>query len=479
MSTDRLPLHFGPVSNGEYAPPPWTSASRAMQLRARELVDEGVRRTGVDRRRFLISSSAMAACLSSINQVSAAEKARFVLPEDAHLDEEAAGATLGGDEFIFDVQGHHVLHGGEWEQHNPGITGTIRYMRSVRGDAGADFGRHSFVKEIFLDSDTDCCVLSALPATAEGNPLPPPEAEATRAIVEKLAGTPRLWVHALVTPNIGTVEAALEGMEAVVEQHPIAAWKLYTLFGPPGSAGGYWLDDEELGIPVLEKARELGKKIVCMHKGIPLGAGSVHHTCRDVGPVAKRFPDMKFLCYHSGYSQFVPEGPYDPDAADDGVNALVKTLADNELGTGSNVYAELGSTWWMIMREPEKAAHVLGKLLKYVGEDNVLWGSDSIWYGSPQPQIEAFRSFEIGPELREKHGYPELTPELKRKILGLNAARVYGIDPEATRGEIRADEVEELKTAYLPQRSPSHRVYGPTTRREFMALLRSRDGMPA
>ena len=54
---------------------------------------------------------------------------------------------------------------------------------------------------------------------------------------------------------------------------------------------------------------------------------------------------------------------------------------------------------------------MLGKLLLAVGEDNVLWGTDSIWYGSPQPAIDAFRAFQIPADLRERYGYPELTPQ--------------------------------------------------------------------
>jgi hypothetical protein len=131
------------------------------------------------------------------------------------------------------------------------------------------------------------------------------------------------------------------------------------------------------------------------------------------------------------------------------------------------------------MKKPEQAAHVLGKLLKHVGPDNVLWGTDSIWYGSPQPQIAAFRAFEMPAELREKHGYPELTKELKAKIFGLNSAAVYGIDPKVARPAIEKDAVEQLKHSYLPRRDPTHNVYGPRTRREFFALLARRGGMPA
>ena len=120
------------------------------------------------------------------------------------------------------------------------------------------------------------------------------------------------------------------------------------------------------------------------------------------------------------------EGPYDPNGG--GVDRLVRTLQDAGIAPGANVYAELGSTWFNVMRDPDQAAHVLGKLLVAVGPDNVVWGTDSIWYGSPQTQIEAFRAFEITEEYQEQFGYPALTPELKRKILGVNGATLYGVD---------------------------------------------------
>ena len=75
----------------------------------------------------------------------------------------------------------------------------------------------------------------------------------------------------------------------------------------------------------------------------------------------------------------------------------------------SNVYAELGSTWFLMLRRPREAAHVLGKLLLAVGEDRILWGTDSVWYGPPQSLIDAFRAFRIPESMQEEFGYPELT----------------------------------------------------------------------
>ena len=103
------------------------------------------------------------------------------------------------------------------------------------------------------------------------------------------------------------------------------------------------------------------------------------------------------------------------------------------------MWAELGTTWRETMDDPDQAAHALGKLLSRVGEDRVLWGTDGIWYGSPQPQIMAFRAFQIDEATAAAHGYPLLTPELKAKVLGRNAAALFGIDPDATRGALDAD----------------------------------------
>ncbi len=124
-----------------------------------------------------------------------------------------------------------------------------------------------------------------------------------------------------------------------------------------------------------------------------------------------------------------------------GTDRLVRSLRDAGIGPGRNVYAELGSTWFVLLRRPREAAHVLGKLLAAVGEDHVLWGTDSIWYGSPQPLIDAFRAFQIPPAYRQQHGYPELTPQIKEKILGLNAARVYGVDAGRAREAAGRDDL--------------------------------------
>jgi hypothetical protein len=123
------------------------------------------------------------------------------------------------------------------------------------------------------------------------------------------------------------------------------------------------------------------------------------------------------------------------------------------------------------MRDPGQAAHALGKLLKHCGPDNVLWGTDSIWYGSPQDQIQAFRAFQIAREFRERHGYPEITPQLRAKIFGLNATRPYGISATEVQRRTRRDTVAGERLAYREHPEPHFRTRGPKTRREFLNLL--------
>ena len=119
-----------------------------------------------------------------------------------------------------------------------------------------------------------------------------------------------------------------------------------------------------------------------------------------------------------------------------------------------NCYAEIGTTWASsVVTFPTIAAHILGQLMKFLGEDRIVFGSDSVWYGSPQWQIEALWRFQIPEELRKKYGYPELTEQAKRKILGLTSARSVRDQGRGRRGRVPAVPkdyesrmTEELKT---------------------------------
>jgi predicted TIM-barrel fold metal-dependent hydrolase len=81
-------------------------------------------------------------------------------------------------------------------------------------------------------------------------------------------------------------------------------------------------DDERHGIPFIERALALGVAVICVHKGLPLfGFDYEYSTCRDIGAVARLYPDMTFVVYHSGYEPWCTEAPYDPARAERGWTA--------------------------------------------------------------------------------------------------------------------------------------------------------------
>jgi predicted TIM-barrel fold metal-dependent hydrolase len=257
------------------------------------------------------------------------------------------------------------------------------------------------------------------------------EMGAARILLEEAGAPGRLLSHAVVHADLAD-EVGRMG-EWRDQFHPVG-WKVYTLrrMTEQGWTSGWMLDDEQSGLPFLERARGLDVTLVCAHKGISRLADN--GSPRDVGPAARAFPDIDFVIYHSGYEIPIdgapPEGAYranDPQ----GVDRLIASLDAAEVPAGANVYAELGSTWFCLVSRPVEAAHVLGKLIQRLGPDNVVWGTDSIWFGSPQPIIDAFRTFQIPAALCDEFGYEPITDEVRAKILGANAARVYGIDLDA------------------------------------------------
>ncbi len=479
----RLPIKLDPTSNGEFVPVPLSGANRAANRIAHEAASAHSKRLGVSRRRFLVSACGAASTLLAFNSANAAAGRSggfFDVAQDAALDPELARAQIGPakGEFIFDVQGHFVDPTGAWlKQASPAAfswapkascdSSKVKKIAPASMPHLDCLGPDEFVKDVFLDSDTDLMVLSFVPSTREGEPVTVQAADAVRRIVERLEGTHRLLLHGRVNPN---QPGDLEAMDELKEKWGVSAWKTYTQFGPGGR--GYFLSDD-IGTRFIEKARSLGVKNICVHKGLPFGARSYEHSqCSDIGVVAKRFPDVNFLVYHSGFVTSVREEAYDPGANRDGIDTLIASLVKNGVKPGANVYAELGSTWRFLMRDPEQAAHALGKLIRYCGPDNVLWGTDSIWYGSPQDQIQAFRAFQIAPALRERLGYAEITRELRAKIFGLNAAKAYGLSPAEVKKYTERDAVAEERLAYQERPEPRYLTYGPKTRREFLNLLR-------
>ena len=480
---DDLPIKFGPVSNGEFYPVPHSPVVKETIRRSHQVADDNARRLGISRRAFLGSSLGAATTLYLLSACSKDEAkstgketgGTYTVPKEATEDPDAAREALGGKEFIFDVQSHYVNQdldeaGGEWTQQFP----WARCEEGVEeGDSRACFTIDTYFREMFGRSDTTMAILSALPAVAlEG--LQPKDMQRAIDVAKRIGCDGRVMMHGGAYPHQGTFDAQLLAMEQVRKKYDIAAWKIYTMTPP---SEHFYFDDHDpsrpqIGQKFIDHVRKIGPNIICTHKGISQIVGSTPELASptDIGAAAARNEDIRFVIYHSG---FEPDGqgggPYDPNNPDPhGVDRLIRTLQDNKVGPNKNVYAELGGTWWFIMRNPTAAAHILGKLLKYVGEDRVVWGTDSIWFGTPQDQIQAMRTFEISPELQEKHGYPALTKELKAKIFGLTSAELYGIEPPTTACEVSDADLEKVRTALPPART-----YGPTTVREAAAVIKA------
>jgi uncharacterized protein len=280
----------------------------------------------------------------------------------------------------------------------------------------------------------------------------------------------------VIAPNFGDLHARLDEMEATATTGKVAAFKVYTAWGPNGH--GFALDDPAIGLPVIQKAHDLGVKTFVAHKGLPLVRfDAAHNRPDDIVAVSRQFPDMQFVVFHGAWDKNHVEGPYDPNATI-GIDTFLRALDNHAVPANDNVWVDVGTVWREVLRNPTTAAHTLGKLLKRVGEHRVLWGTDAIWYGSPQAQLQAFRAFSISTEFQDRYGYPALTDTIKHNVLGLNAADLFHLDVHATRCALAADPITTARTtaAHLRDEAalpPAARPNGPTTRREMLQWLAS------
>ena len=324
-----------------------------------------------------------------------------------------------------------------------------RLNPKLAADAGtlADLSWANMVKEVFLDSETDIGLISTPPGPyPQEAVVPPKEMTHIRDEINRVTQSRRMLAHGLVTPQLGQGDLDFMDMQATALK--VDAWKGYTGAAPKGFDRGWFVDDEKIAYPMLERARKLGVRRVCLHKGLPLGPVADFNHPRDLIKAARDFPDIDFLAYHAGLLT-VPAG----QDADVPWTTEFCQMKKKEPGL-RNIYMELGSTFGqLVTTNPTACAHLIGQLVDAFGDDHVLWGTDSIWYGTPQWQIEAFRRFEIPPALVERHGYAPLTGEVKERIFGLNAARVFGVDVKAKRNEIPKDYLSRVKMSYWTRAS--------------------------
>ncbi len=458
------------ASNEEFIPPPQTPEQKEVEARLIELSNEAAKGQGLDRRSFMRTGSGMAAALVALNQVFGD---CYDVNADEVRDQAAFRERWPKDQFIFDVQTHHVDVSRNWYENHPAGRAVTRFFQllrpSIRGIRGSldQLNRQHYVKEVFGDSDTVMAIISGVPTRDwNRNPLPPDQMAATRDYVNGLANSQRVLAHGLLRPNLG--ERELDEMARQVRDLKVCAWKCYT--GAEIGDESWRMDDQRVAYPFWRRTLELGVRNVCVHKGLPLGLFN-ERACKpdDLERAALDFPDINFIVYHSGYrgTGFLARGlgqrVVDPRNNDPQeipwISDIFRILRRNP--QIRNIYFELGSTFHQLSgANPVRCLHMLGQMIQTAGADHILWGTDCIWNGSPQSQIVRLRRLRMTNELMERYEYCQLTDDIKNGIFGLNAARILDVDVHAQRQAIQADQLTQLREEYRQNPSPSNTQYG-------------------
>ena len=465
------------VSSDEFAPTPQTDRQREVEARLKRLADDLAHRQRITRRQFLRTAAGMTAAFVAMNEVYgpvfAADPKEAATPE--HADERAK--KLAG-QFIFDGHTHFLRDDTRIE--------TFVRMREAVGKAGwnpslvgkpqtiADLKFDNYLKEIYLDSDTKIAIISSAPSEIPDDWfLTNQMAAQARARVNDLLGAQRMLSHMVFAPGYpGWLE---EADRSFAEDRPNSV-KGYTIGDNTHkelSRHPWRLDDEKLVYPFYEKVRKAGIRNVCIHKGLfPASVEKqyphLRNYCdvRDVGKAAKDWPMLNFIIYHAAY-RFPGGGTPDEALAQfdrTGRVEWVSDLADIPAKYNvNNVYGDLGQVFaTTAVSQPRLCAAIMGILLKGLGSERVVWGTDAVWTGAPQWQIEGLRRLEIPEDMQKKHGFAPLgsaTGPAKSAIFGDNSARLYEIEP-------RAYAAADIKLAQLKQSyrdaggTPSNLRYG-------------------
>jgi hypothetical protein len=382
-------------------------------------LDGAAQKVHMDRRSFVKTASGFAAALLAVNQITGM---RFFDVQEAEAKDLDAGIELAayrkaGKEFICDqhthicwrkdgyVLGKNTTQQGMWfVDLLDGLGKAMGFKNGIRDMTVENFG-----KVILDESDTSMAIFNPFGFREDygGKDMVPIEEQAE---VKQRWPDKTIMMGGGLTPNQGISET-LERLNMFVKTHKIAGLKLYTFDSTKKK--GWWMDDTKLAYPIWEEARKLGIKNIGVHKGIPFGQFMARYAhADDLDLVCDDFLDMNFIVFHSAW-------PYH------GEIAAMKGFKPQR----KNMFCELGSTFAAtVTNRPLECAHVVGTLVRDLGEDSVLWGTDSTLWANPQWQIESMRRFKIPDQLVEGHGYPQLTDEVKAKIFGLNAAKLWGID---------------------------------------------------
>jgi predicted TIM-barrel fold metal-dependent hydrolase len=475
----NLPIPTQVVSNGEHVPLPQSRDQQRVERALLEAAARGGARLGLTRREFLRTSCGMAAAFLAMNSVYGS---LFEVETAEAADPDVAAARNGRlkGQFVFDVQNHFVRDDFAWD----GILALGEYAKRwnpLLASEGVTMQRYKFenyVKEVFLDSDTTIALLSAAPSDSVDNMiLNNDQLSRARAIVNAIAGSRRLLCHAVIRPG---QPGWLDEIDRAITVLKPDSWKGYTVGDPLAPSGYPWrLDDEKLMYPAYERMRNSGIRNVCIHKGLlPADYLTSWKNWRyamvdDLPRAAKDWPDLNFIIYHSALKPFLTSpdeslAQFESSGRMDWVTDLAEIPAKHGV---SNVYGELGTSFASsVVTHPRHCAAMLGTLVRGLGAEHVLWGTDAVWYGSPQWQIEAFRRIEIPSDMQKAHGFAplgEADGPVKRGILGRNAAPLYGIDVAAALATLSpGDRFTQLRSDYLAAGAqPSNAAYGYVARR--------------
>jgi uncharacterized protein len=454
------------VSNDEYMPSPQTEKQKQYEARVKELGSELARKQGMTRRTFFKSASGMAAAYLAMNDVYgpvfSVSRAEAATPEMA---DERANALKS--QFIMDMHTHFL-------RDDTRITGFIA-QRAAVGKAGwnpALVGKEqtidelkfpNYFKEVFLDSDTKVACITGAPSEVPADWFLTNEMKAqARAKINKEAGTRRALAHAIFTPGY---DGWMEQVDHALNDLKPDSMKGYTIGDNTNkhlSKHPWRLDDEKLVYPAYERFLKAGIKNVCIHKGLfpPAVEEKFPHLLaysdvRDVGKAAKDWPQLNFIVYHSAYRWAGGGKPEDAWAQFQKTGRIewVSDLAEIPEKYGvRNVYGDLGQIFaWTVVSEPRLGAAVMGILGKGLGYDHVVWGTDAVWTGAPQWQIEGLRRLEIPEDMQKKYGYKPLgqaaNSPIKNAIFGENNARLYNYTPKQ-RAELVNDRYAQIKASY-------------------------------
>jgi hypothetical protein len=478
------PIPTQNVSSDEYLPAPQNERQREVEERLKHMGDTLSARQGVSRRRFFQTASGMAAAWLAMNQVYGP---LFSVSEAEAAEPEVAQARADAlkDQFIMDVHTHHL--------HEPlpeDIFNVFLGLRKMARDAGwnpeipnrpgthQDLLYDNYIKEMFLDSDTKVSLISSAPADNKDDYfLTNAQMIEDRERTNKTAGSRRMLAHFMITPGR---PGLLDEMDQAIATNMPDSWKGYTIGDPlitllqhKPSKEPWRMDDEKLAYPVFEKISKTSAPIVCIHKGLfPLGAEKAFPQLRkyadvsDVARAARDWPQITFVIYHSGYRHAgggTPQQGWD-EFQKTGRISWVSELAEIPGKYGvDNVYADMGESFAeMIVAEPRLAAAYLGTLIKGMGSGRVVWGTDALWTGSPQWQIEGLRRLEVPADMQKKYGFLPLGPAdglVKTAIFGDNSARIYGFDKHAALA--RPDRLALVRDEYRRRGvAPSNLRYG-------------------